>query len=83
MNNGIPQQKDEMDNQPIGTSLPANSSMYMIRAHAESEYTDSEGFAYVKTYDGGRSLTWTYSAQRAKRLTHGEARDVQRLLKEA
>lgn len=83
MSKGIRQQKDELDNQPIGTSLPANSPMYMIRTHGEPDYTDSEGFKYVKTYDGGRSLTWTYSAQRAKRLTHAEAREVQRLLKEA
>lgn len=76
-------QKDELDNQLVGTSLPANCPTYMIRAHGEPDYTDLEGFKYVKTYDGGRSLTWTYSALRAKRLTHAEAREVQRLLKEA
>lgn len=83
MSKGIRQQKDELDNQPIGTSLPANCPMYMIRSHGEPGYTDSEGLKYVKTYDGGRWLTWTYSALRAKRLTHAEAREVQRLLKEA
>jgi hypothetical protein len=60
-----------------------NGVLYVVRGRGEPEETDSEGFRYVKTYDGGRFLVWTYSALRAKRLTHVEARDVQRLLKEA
>jgi len=55
---------------------------YIIRGHDDPGYTDSEGFRYVKDYSG-RALTWTYSAQRAKRFSYTEACYVRLLLKEA
>jgi len=60
----------------------SDKARFIIRGHDDPEHTDSEGFRYVKTYNGGRSLTWTYSAQRAKRFSYTEACHVQLLLKE-
>jgi SEC-C motif len=61
----------------------SDTNHYIIRGHDEPEYTDSEGFRYVKTYNCDKLLTWTYSAQRAKRFSCADAHHVQLLLKEA
>jgi len=64
--------------------LPANKApqnQYIIRTHGEPAETNSEGFKYVKTYDD-QSVTWTYTAQRAKRVLYTEAFDVQLNLRE-
>jgi hypothetical protein len=60
---------------------PETQDNYLIRRHGEPQFTDSEGFEYVKTYND-RSLAWTCSAERAKRIPYAEACEVQRRLKE-
>lgn len=55
---------------------------YIVRGHGEPEETDSAGFRYVKDYNGGKCLSWTYSVQRAQRFTYTEASDVHTRLKQ-